>query len=49
MSAPCPRSVVFRDSGCLGVADAIGPRGTLPAEALDAVRHASRHSAPDAD
>ncbi|MEU7045177.1 hypothetical protein AB0A77_29550 [Streptomyces varsoviensis] len=32
---------VFRDSTCLGVADAAGPRGTLTAEALEAARVAA--------
>ncbi len=32
---------IFRDSTCLGVADAVGPRGTLADEALDAARGAA--------
>ncbi|KOG89617.1 hypothetical protein [Streptomyces varsoviensis] len=32
---------VFRDSTCLGVADAVGLRGTLTAEALEAARVAA--------
>ncbi|MEV0279810.1 hypothetical protein AB0I22_25935 [Streptomyces sp. NPDC050610] len=38
---------IFRDGTCLGVADAIGPRGALPAEALDTARVAAMDTALD--